>query len=489
MVYSTVYVQAEPKELYFHIHEMIRLFFPGAALIRGTLGLPLLTVYRSICDHSVSFTARFDDGEQIREWQSAYPGDNESEQRRLARIFILEMLSNILGPIHAPYGILTGIRPTKLVQRMLDAGLSQQQIIIELNQAYQIESPKAELLYNIACRERPYLHDPASASRLVSIYIGIPYCPTRCHYCSFPSTRLTRPEDELNGFLAALQEEIIGVATGIKELGLRVENLYIGGGTPSILGASRMEQLAATLKAHLPLSPDLEFTVEAGRPDTMNKDLAVTMQRAGVNRICVNPQTMNDLTLQRIGRMHNRRQVIEAVEMVRAVGIPVLNMDVIVGLPGEEAREWEQTLDDLLSLRPENITVHTLAAKKGSAWAEEEGLGHREKKVASGVSFFARVLSNHGYEPYYLYRQKNMRSDEENIGFSLPGSICRYNIQVIEERQTIIGLGGGAGSKFVRVKDWTLTSAYNPKNPEVYLTSIDRLIAAKVDKLRTLNIE
>ncbi|MGE5379547.1 MAG: coproporphyrinogen dehydrogenase HemZ [Methylocystaceae bacterium] len=486
---STVYVQAEPEELYFHIHEIIRLFFPGAALVREITGLPVLTVSRVNRKHSVLFTASFDDGERTREWQVAYLSSNENDQRRLARVFTLEVLSNFLGPIHAPYGILTGIRPTKLVHRMLDIGRTKQQIITKLNQAYRIDLKKAELLYDIACRERPYLHAPEAASQLISIYVGIPYCPSRCFYCSFPATQLTRPEDELTSFLAALQQEIIGVASGIKELGLQVENLYIGGGTPSILGAARMEQLIETLKTQMPVSSDLEFTVEAGRPDTMDKDLVVTLQRTGVNRVCVNPQSMNDATLQRVGRMHNRRQVIEAVELVRAAGIPVLNMDIIVGLPGEGTVEWEQTLGDLLNLHPENITVHTLAAKKGSAWTEVEGLGKREQTVKSGVSFFAEALANNGYEPYYLYRQKNMRSDEENIGFTLPGSACRYNIQVIEERQSIIGLGGGAGSKFVRVKDWTLTSTYNPKNPEVYLKSVDRLVTAKVDKLRALNIE
>ncbi|MGE5454773.1 MAG: radical SAM protein, partial [Methylocystaceae bacterium] len=294
---------------------------------------------------------------------------------------------------------------------------------------------------------------------------------------------------ELDRFLQALEQEIAGVAVGIEHLGLQVENLYLGGGTPSILGARRLEQLIATIRSRLPLQTDLEFTVEAGRPDTINEALVATLQAGGVSRVCINPQTMNDDTLHRVGRLHSSQQVEAAVELVRKAAIPVLNMDVIVGLPGEGSLEWKHTLKELLQLKPENITVHTLAAKKGSPWAEAEGLGRREQAAGTGVALFAQTLTAAGYEPYYLYRQKNMRSDEENVGYTLPGYDCRYNIQMIEERQSIIGLGGGAASKYVQVKDWTLTSTYNPKNPEVYLTSTQRLVTTKVDKLRSLNIE
>jgi len=488
-VVSTVYVQADPEELYFHIHEIIRLFFPGAHLVRGNEGQPCFAIRQVNQSAAVSFTASLDDGQQGKEYQYSYRVENENEMRRLARVFTLEMLTSILGGPAAPYGILTGIRPTKLVHRMLDSGEDKAQIIFHLTGDYLIAPHKAELLYAIATRERPYLPTPVKAAKLVSIYVGIPYCPSRCYYCSFPGTQLTRPEEELNSFLTALQQEITGVAVGIEQLGLQVENLYIGGGTPSILGAKRMKQLIATLQTRLPLLPELEFTVEAGRPDTIDQRLVNTLQQAGVSRICINPQTMNDTTLQRVGRQHTVKQVQAAVELVRAAAIPVLNMDVIVGLPGEANTEWEHTLRELLALRPENITVHTLAAKKGSVWAEAEGLGKREATAGVGVTLFADSLTAAGYEPYYLYRQKNMRANEENVGYSLPGSICRYNIQMIEERQSIIGLGGGSGSKYVEVKDWTLTSSYNPKNPEVYLTSIDRLVATKVDKLRKLNIE
>jgi oxygen-independent coproporphyrinogen-3 oxidase len=232
------------------------------------------------------------------------------------------------------------------------------------------------------------------------------------------------------------------------------------------------------------------MTVEAGRPDTLSAAKIKLLADAGVGRICINPQTMVDDTLRTIGRQHDRRQIIDAVAMAREKGLADINMDIIVGLPGEDLQDNLYTGRELLKLRPENITVHSLAVKRGSRMAEKEGLsgvGDKADEVAAGINALAELFAENGYEPYYLYRQKYMKANMENIGYSLPGHYCLYNIQVMEERQTIVALGGGAASKFVDPGDWTLTSFHNPKDPPSYCQNVERLIQRKVDKLLALN--
>jgi len=214
------------------------------------------------------------------------------------------------------------------------------------------------------------------------------------------------------------------------------------------------------------------------------------LKQAGVDRVCINPQTMNDDTLRLIGRSHDSTSVDQAVGWARSAGIKHINMDLIVGLPGEHAKHWKTTAAKVLKLQPDNITVHTLAVKRGSTMAEIEGktkIFDHVNEVEQGVKYFGQVLTEHGYSPYYLYRQKYMQASMENLGYAHTDSFCIYNIQMIEERQTIIALGGGASSKFVNTADWSLTSFHNPKDPKSYIQSLNRLIARKVDKLRALN--
>lgn len=487
----SVMVVTDPPELFFHVHEIVRLFYPGERLDRNSYGLPMLNMRRVMQDEWVEFSACFNDERGQFNWHRHYrlKGNRENEARRLARVFVYQMLSVINGPISAPYGILTGIRPTKLVNRMMDENRTRDEIMRKLEAEFLMAREKAAFLCEIAEKERLFLPDFKKASERISLYIGIPYCPSRCNYCSFPSTPLGNREVELERFLDSLEREIIGVGDSVQKLGLKVENIYLGGGTPGVLGVKGMERLINCLDDNVPKYENREFSVELGRPDVIDTPLLQLLAERGINRISINPQTMNDKTLARIGRLHTSEDVYKSFAQARRVGNFVINMDVIVGLPGENKEDWAMTLEGILALGPENITVHTLALKKGSALADEEGFGIKDSRVEMGVKMFREVLLKKGYEPYYMYRQKNMRADLENTGYTLPGYACRYNIQVIEERQTVLGLGGGAASKFVDPRDFTLTSFYNPKNPEVYCESIPRLIAAKVDKLKSLNIE
>jgi oxygen-independent coproporphyrinogen-3 oxidase len=273
-------------------------------------------------------------------------------------------------------------------------------------------------------------------------------------------------------------------------LNLEVENIYWGGGTPSILRQTDLESLFGLLKERYILSADVEITMEAGRPDTLSREKLALFKQLGVNRICINPQTMQAATLKLIGREHSLDDIHNAVQWVREAGIPNLNMDLIIGLPGEGLTEYKSTIKQILALQPENITVHSLAVKKGSLLAGAEGKSQLDQQVGevqTGLKYIGGILQEKAYLPYYLYRQKYMKANVENTGYSLAGHFCNYNIQVMEERQTIIGLGGGASSKFVSPSDWSLTNLHHPKDPHAYIQRLPDLLARKVDKLKALN--
>ncbi|HOV42581.1 MAG TPA: coproporphyrinogen dehydrogenase HemZ, partial [Syntrophothermus lipocalidus] len=294
---------------------------------------------------------------------------------------------------------------------------------------------------------------------------------------------------QVTPFMEALGREVEVFGQVTKDLGFKVQSIYVGGGTPTVLACNDLEVLLEWLNRYFVSAATREITVEAGRPDTLTAEKLRLLREAGVTRISINPQTMNDATLRAIGRSHSVEEVVRAFELARHEGLRQINMDLIVGLPGEGMKEYTNTADRILQLKPENVTVHVLAVKRGSVLAEtERGVGAREQieQVERGIEMFRNRLTGTGYEPYYLYRQRYMAANMENLGYSLPGCYCLYNILMIEERQTILGLGAGTASKFVNPGSWTLTSLYSPKNPLSYVESLSRLIRNKVDKLGAL---
>lgn len=489
----------DPNYLYDSIHELVRMAFPGCEIecsghsegdIHVRLRLDIMAGQASI-----SAQLRISENIQNRRQSWAIPesvGDQAINWiKQQVRIFTYEVLCESTGENINRYGILTGMRPVKLVHRLMDRGVAAADIEQRLKSEYRLEPEKAQLLVEIATVNRPYLLPIDEAGKWISIYVGIPYCPSRCYYCSFPGAVLKNYQAEMVPYAEALFGELRALSPHLQERGLKVQTIYLGGGTPTVLSTQHLEQLFSELAEGGYLTADtVEITVEAGRPDTLDLEKLRLMKAAGVNRICINPQTMNDATLAAIGRRHDQKGVVESLEWVREAGIEKVNMDVIIGLPGEGLTENTQTAHKLLELRPDNITVHTLALKKGSLMAEKEnGVTplERTKQVEAGVELFNRLLRQSGYVPYYLYRQKYMKASMENLGYARPDSFCLYNIQMIEERQTIIGLGGGAGSKFINLKEGTLQSFYNPKNPVAYCETVKQLISRKVDKLRALN--
>jgi len=489
-------MQLQPPELYQQIHELVRLSFPEYEILREEIvdAAVHLQICRSLSAQRLFLHARLQQEARLSEVAHEYQLDaakpREKEINRLTRVFVYHLLCQHLGRNINPYGIQTGVRPLKMLHRWLDQGDSWEEIIDRLVQDYCMQPEVARRLTQIAGNNRPHLPVAQQAGQRISLYIGIPFCPSRCSYCSFPGAILTDYEAQMKPFLQSLREEIRVIGEWINCLGLQTENLYWGGGTPSVLKEEDLEDLFALLGQYRITSTAKEITVEAGRPDTLPVSKLKLLKALGTNRICINPQTMQEATLQLIGRRHGRADVLDAVERVREVGFPVINMDVIIGLPGEGMAAYQNTLDQILDLKPENITVHSLAIKKGSRLAAVQGkqsMQEQAGEVQSGINNASRQLQEKGYLPYYLYRQKYMKANVENIGYSLPGKFCRYNIQIMEERQTVIGLGGGAGSKFVNPADWSLVNLHSPKDPASYSRHLPELLARKVDKLRALN--
>lgn len=492
-----IYCDFKPPQLYYPLHELVRLAFPGCQIIQEKDGdhdtmvqIDMEIRERSAVIRGAVFSSKGNTHLE-QEYHFRSSGDQkDDEARRYVRRFTFQLLCRHLDRNINAYGILTGMRPVKLVHRFMDMGLGELEITDILHNDYLLQEAKTALLLEVARNNRPFLLAPEQAKKMVSIYIGIPFCPSRCYYCSFPGAVLKDYDSEIKPFLQVLFTEMNRMADCLQQLNMAVQSIYIGGGTPTVLSETDLEEMLGLLHKKYITHRTQEITVEAGRPDTLNPDKLKILKQGGVDRICVNPQSMNDSTLKRIGRNHDQKGVLQSIEWVREAGIRQINMDLIVGLPGETISQNTSTADKILRLAPQNVTVHTLSLKRGSDMAimeDKERIDDRVNEVQKGVEFFASQLQEAGYSPYYMYRQKYMKAGMENIGYTLPGQECLYNIQMMEERQTIIGMGGGAASKFINTADWKLTSSYNPKDPAAYCQSIEKLIKRKVDKLWTLN--
>ncbi|MDD2619301.1 MAG: coproporphyrinogen dehydrogenase HemZ [Syntrophomonadaceae bacterium] len=491
-----IYLNLEPASIYASVHELIRMGYPDAKICReytSEWAVEITIRLKEQCGQielEGSIVSEFKKSATSQNCSIESLGNEQGNLRRYLQRFTCRLLSTQLEREFNAYGILTGVRPVKLIHGFLDRGYTQEEIQNKLENEYLMKQDKVRLLLEVAGNNRPYLLDPAAARKMISVYIGIPYCPSRCYYCSFPGAVVKDYEKDINPFLTALFKEMKALGEFIKNNGLLVQSVYIGGGTPTVLSLTDLQRLFDLLHHDYVTTATEEISVEAGRPDTLSLQKLKFLQGTGVSRVCINPQSMNDSTLKRIGRNHDSKGVMQSVEWARVAGIKKLNMDIIVGLPGEGSREVMYTAGKILEICPENITVHTLALKRGSMMAEKEGkadLPNRVQEVEEALQYLSVIFRQQGYIPYYLYRQKYMKASMENVAYARPGSFCLYNIQMMEERQTIIGMGGGAASKFVKAADGSLSTFYNPKNPCSYCNAIERLISGKVDKLKALN--
>lgn len=394
---------------------------------------------------------------------------------RLVKLNFYRLLRRRLGLSAMPWGILHGIRPTKIVHRWLDQGIPINGIVERLRHRYDVSSEKADLLIAVALHQRPFLF-PTSAKD-VSIYIGIPFCLSRCLYCSFPAHLLPK-EDDLRVFLQTVGKEIAAVRAAVAQYDLRVQNIYIGGGTPTSLPDPFFSEMMDMVGAAFYHSEVREFTVEAGRPDSLTPHKIQTMTAAHVNRVSVNPQTMKAQTLRRIGRHHTPEDIVAMYRALRAAGIPSINMDVILGLPGETAADVRDTMEKIAALSPDDVTLHTLALKRGSKLKMNLPAADLPSGAAVREMFAIAMdsVAKQGLMPYYLYRQGYQSGQLENIGYCRPGHESLYNMQIMEERQTVLGIGGAATSKIVDPHTGRMNASFNAKDLKSYLAGIDTYI-------------
>lgn len=418
-------------------------------------------------------------------YSAAIKINETNEIKRTIKLAVYHILKNLLQVSGSPWGILTGIRPTKIVHRLWDQGYQGLEIERILRENYLVDVTKIKNLLEITTLQRQFLLSPEDSSKTASIYISIPFCPTRCYYCSFPAFSIGRWEKEVDNYLQALKMETFKVGEALKEKGIDVETIYVGGGTPTSLDSQQLTVLLDAINSSLRTNKTREFTVEAGRPDTITEDKLWALKYGAVDRISINPQTMWAPTLINIGRAHTTEDVINKVEMARKIGFKVINMDLILGLPGENIEHFAYTLEEIKNLRPENVTFHALSIKRGAQLQDKD---LTQDEIVTKMNDLKEIwCKNEGYIPYYLYRQKQITANLENIGYSLPGLPSIYNIQMMEERQTIWGLGVGACTKVVNPLDWTLESIYNPKDILLYNQRIAEIIQAKVDKISGLS--
>ena len=375
------------------------------------------------------------------------------------------------------WGALTGVRPGKLLCAFLREGLSEQEAAERFREEFDVSPRRAALCLDAS---RHTLQAAESLTpRDVCLYVGIPFCPTRCAYCSFVSQSVEKSMKLIPPFVDALEQEILAVSAQAKALGLRVVSIYFGGGTPTTLSPVQLERVCALLEQQFDLSALREYTVEAGRPDTITAEKLQVLRRHGVDRLSVNPQSMSDRVLETIGRRHTAADILSALSMVRSVGGFAVNMDLIAGLPADDPVGFSHTLDTVLALAPENITVHTLSLKKGSRLTLEGTELPSAEEVSTMLDEAEQRLRGAGYVPYYLYRQKFMSGGFENVGWTRPGYANLYNICIMEELCSILAMGGGGSTKLIAPGDGRNIRLMAPKYPLEYIQKIEETCANK----------
>lgn len=399
---------------------------------------------------------------------------------------IYKDLSSKTGKL-LPWGDLTGIRPTRIAMNLIDEGMSDKEIYDYMRDTYLVSDEKTNLAIDIARREKRILSE-IDYENGYSLYIGIPFCPTTCLYCSFTSYPIGAFKGIVDDYISCLEKEIDYVAEAFK--GKTLDTIYIGGGTPTTLLPDQIRRLIGYLRDKLDLTHVKEFTVESGRPDSITRDKLKAMKEMGVTRISVNPQTMSDETLRLIGRQHTVAQLIDSFHMAREEGFDNINMDIILGLPGETESDVQHTIDEIIKLSPDDLTVHSLAIKRGSRLFETI----REKELKGELKVSMQYSMNNTeemmeiarkgakallLEPYYLYRQKNISGNFENTGYAKEGKAGIYNILINEEVQSIVALGAGTVTKRVFGEGGRIERCDNVKDVKLYMDNIDEMIQRK----------
>lgn len=408
------------------------------------------------------------------------PLEKRKAQKKLMKLLMYDVAYALTG-IKQPWGILTGIRPTKVVINLMqECGNDIEKIRTILRDNYKIRGDKIDLMLDVAQKEHQILSQNKPSE--VSIYIGIPFCPTKCLYCSFTSYPIEKWKGQVEAYLDALKKEIDYVSKQL-DRGMKapIRSIYIGGGTPTSLDERSLEKLLVMVNEAFILDNIEEFTVEAGRPDTITEEKLKLLKQYGVHRISINPQTMNAKTLKLIGRHHTPEDIYKTYEMAKKIGFQMINMDVIVGLPGESPEDMKITMEHIKNMAPNNLTVHTMAYKRGSRLLDEASsyTYATSEEIAEMIDICREAAKEMELEPYYLYRQKHMVGNFENVGYAKKGHECIYNVEIIEEKANILALGVGGVSKIVYDNGKKLDRIENLKDVSGYINRIDEMLDRK----------
>ena len=389
----------------------------------------------------------------------------------LARL-LFDLLAELTG-IRPPWGVLTGVRPIKLLHSLREQGKSWEEITRLLEEDYYLSPQKLALARTTEGYERQIL--ATSRRDSFSLYLSLPFCPTRCSYCSFVSHSIAQAKKLLPDYIRLLQEELRLTAGMARELGLHLETIYIGGGTPTTLEADQLARIMETVGECYDLSQVREYTVEAGRPDTITPQKLRAIREGGAGRVSVNPQTFSDQVLRAVGRAHTVEDFRRAYAQAKELGF-CINLDLIAGLPQETAASFAAGVDEAIALAPGNITIHTLAIKRAADLAQHaKGLRDGLDSAAAMVDYGCQALQDHGYVPYYLYRQKNTAENLENTGFALPGQEGLYNTFIMDETHTILAVGAGAVTKLRQPDGGLIERIFNFKYPYEYISRFEEI--------------
>lgn len=424
---------------------------------------------------------------ETAEAERSYPYRTGYTRERVEKIAVGDAVTNVCEKLRGyrpAWGMLTGVRPSKVATELLQKGMSKTRVKKELARDYFVIPKKASLATEVAVNEARLIGTPGK--RDCSVYISIPFCPTRCAYCSFVSYTSKKLLSLIPDYLDRLCHDLVDTFALIRRLGLNLRTVYIGGGTPTILDPEQLTRLLSTVAAQTDVSRLEEFTLEAGRPDTITPEKLAVAQAYGVGRISVNPQILCDEVLRSIGRAHDTEMFYRAYEIARASGIPVINTDLIAGLPGDRFPTFSASFDQIIRLRPENITVHTFCVKRSAELRKSGGDVYSMRGGDTGkcVDYSQIQCIHEGYLPYYMYRQKNTVGNFENVGFSLPGFEGLYNIYMMEEVHSIFAVGAGAVTKLVDYapadgSNRLINRLFNPKYPYEYLGEDGKAVLAE----------
>ena len=489
-----VLVQLNKEDFEYDIHSLVKAFYPSENVSVYTA---LKEVSEPVCLHIKVMYEPNHIRIELREWEGsqqerecatyemqsgftqkefAVDDKNRKEKKNLLKQNLYQMLSVYTGR-SLPWGTLTGIRPTKIPMAMLEEGRDFLEIADHMEQTYSASREKISLSIEIAQREAQLLHK-LDVKNGYSLYIGIPFCPSTCLYCSFTSFPISKWKKRVDQYLDALEKEMDEMAQLFSDK--YVNTIYIGGGTPTTLEPVQLERLLSALEHKFDLSRLLEFTVEAGRPDSINREKLEALRKHGISRISINPQTMKQETLNLIGRQHTVEQTIDSFQLARNMGFDNINMDLIMGLPEETFDDVRHTLAMVKELDPDSVTVHSLALKRAARLQmfKEDYAGLKMVNTQKHLDAAAEVCANMGMEPYYLYRQKNLAGNFENVGYAKDGKAGIYNVLIMEEIQSVIALGAGAITKRVH-SGGQIERCENVKDVALYMEKINEMIQRK----------